>query len=291
MKKKTNILLIALIGLCVAAFVGYRTLDRIRSDTKPPQITIGSDALQVSVNDPADTLLAGVSATDNKDGNVTDSLVVESIQLLDGTGRLSVSYAAFDKAGNVAKATREAVYTDYVRPQFTLNQPLLFRYGITFDVLNIIGATDTRDGNIQHRIRATSLDENAISTLGKHDVLFQVTNSLGDTVSLTIPVEVYDPKAYDAELALTDYLVYLNVGDSFQASDYLKSFTYLGETTNLGTRLPYGFSLKTEGTVTTGTPGVYPVEYYVTYTERNANNPELDRKYDSHSRLIVVVEG
>ena len=123
MKKNSTILWIALILLCAAAFVGYRALDRIRSDVKPPQITINAETLALSVNDPQDVLLSGISALDDKDGNVTDSLVVESIQLLDGTGRISVSYAAFDKAGNVAKISREATYTDYVRPRFVLNQP------------------------------------------------------------------------------------------------------------------------------------------------------------------------
>ena len=291
MKKKMNILLAALIVLCAAAFLGYRMLDRIRTDIKPPQITMGSDTIHLSVNDPRDLLLSGVSAEDNKDGNVTDSLVIENISLLDRSGRLSVSYAAFDKAGNVAKAQREAVYTDYVGPRFTLNQPLLFRNGVTFDVLNVLGATDLFDGDIQHRIRATSLDENSISAVGTHDVQFQVSNSLGDTVTMVFPVEVYDPKAYDANLALTDYLIYLKVGDSFQASDYLSSFTLLGESTNLTARLPYGYTLNTQGTVDTKAPGVYPVEYCVTYTERNLTNPELDRKYDSYSKLIVVVEG
>lgn len=291
MKKKMNILLAALIVLCVAAFVGYRMLDRIRTDTKPPQITLGSETPQLSVNDPREVLLSGVSATDNKDGNVTDSLVIENISLLDNSGRLSVSYAAFDKAGNVAKAQREAVFTDYVSPRFTLKQPLLFRSGVNFDVLTIVDAIDLFDGDIQHRIRATLLEGTSISSVGTHDVQFQVSNSLGDTVTLVFPVEVYDAKTYDAELALTDYLIYLKVGDSFRASDYLNSFTLLGESTNLSTRLPSGFSLNTQGTVDTNTPGVYPVEYRVTYTERNLTNPDLDRKYDSYSKLIVVVEG
>ena len=256
MKKKMNILLAALIVLCVAAFVGYRMLDRIRTDTKPPQITLGSETPQLSVNDPREVLLSGVSATDNKDGNVTDSLVIENISLLDNSGRLSVSYAAFDKAGNVAKAQREAVFTDYVSPRFTLKQPLLFRSGVNFDVLTIVDAIDLFDGDIQHRIRATLLEGTSISSVGTHDVQFQVSNSLGDTVTLVFPVEVYDAKTYDAELALTDYLIYLKVGDSFRASDYLNSFTLLGESTNLSTRLPSGFSLNTQGTVDTNTPGV-----------------------------------
>lgn len=291
MRKKTNTLLIALIVLCVAAFLGYRTLDRIRTDSRPPEITISPAALEISVTDPTQALLEGMTATDKADGDVTDSLVVEHISILDNTGRLSVSYAAFDKSGNVAKAQREARYTDYVAPRFTLDQPLLFRSGTTFDVLNVLGATDMIDGNIQHRIRATALSDSSITTAGTHDVQFQVTNSLGDTVSMVFPVEVYDPKDYNADLTLTDYLIYLDTGESFNASRYLKDFTCMGETTNLGTRLPYGFSLKTEGTVQTNTPGVYTVAYRVTYQDPSLAGANLSRSYEGYSKLIVVVEG
>ena len=291
MRKRTTIILILLIVICVAVFLGYRMLDRIRTDTQPPEITLGGETLTLSVNDSKSALLQGVSATDKVDGNVTDSLVVESVNLLDSTGRANVSYAAFDKAGNVAKAQQEVLFADYASPRFILNAPLLYRYGSNFDVLSTIGAEDGIDGNIQHRIRATALDENAITTMGSHDVQFQVTNSLGDTVTMVFPVEVYDPQSYDATLTLTDYLIYLNTGDSFNASSYLSSFSLLNETTKLNGRTPSGYSLKTTGTVDTDTPGIYTVEYRVTYTEKNENNPLLSRKYTGYNKLIVVVEG
>ena len=291
MRKRTTIILILLIVICVAVFLGYRMLDRIRTDTQPPEITLGGETLTLSVNDSKSALLQGVSATDKVDGNVTDSLVVESVNLLDSTGRANVSYAAFDKAGNVAKAQQEVLFADYASPRFILNAPLLYRYGSNFDVLSTIGAEDGIDGNIQHRIRATALDENAITTMGSHDVQFQVTNSLGDTVTMVFPVEVYDPQSYDATLTLTDYLIYLNTGDSFNASSYLSSFSLLSETTKLNGRTPSGYSLKTTGTVDTDTPGIYTVEYRVTYTEKNENNPLLSRKYTGYNKLIVVVEG
>lgn len=291
MKKRTTILPLLMIVLCVAAFVGYRVLDRIRTDTKPPEITLTSQTLELSVTDPQQTLLQGITATDKKDGNVTDSLVVERIRMLDSTGRASASYAAFDAAGNVAKASREILYTDYEAPRFSLKAPLLYRYGTSFDILSTIGATDALDGDIQHRVRATTLDEESITALGTHDVQFQVTNSMGDTVSLVIPVEVYDPQVYTASLTLNNYLVYMNVGDSFKPADYLGTFTLMGEETKLGSRLPANFTLATDGTVQTDTPGVYPVGFRVTYTEKNETNPLLSRKYTGYSKLIVVVEG
>ena len=204
--KKRNWLLLLLIVLCLAAFFGYRKLDQLRTDTRAPQIHMDEQPLEVSVRDDKSALLAGVTASDNVDGDVTASLVVERVNLTDSDGSISVSYAAFDSAGNVAKAKREGRYTDYERPRFTLNAPLVYTVDHSFDVLSNVGAVDAIDGDIQHRVRATTKGTSSIMALGSHMVQFQVTNSLGDTVSETFPVEVISSGIYNAALELTDYL-------------------------------------------------------------------------------------
>lgn len=289
--KKRNWLLLLLIALCLAAFFGYREYDQLRTDTRAPKIYLDEQPLEVSVADDRSALLTGVTASDNVDGDVTDSLVVESVNLLSSDGSISVGYAAFDSAGNVAKATREGRYVDYESPRFTLSAPLIYTLDRSFDVLGTVGAVDVIDGDIQHRVRATVKDGKAVTTLGSHRVQFQVTNSLGDTVSAIFPVEVLSPGIYNASLELTDYLVYLPRGSSFNAEDYLSSFTWLGEEYSLEGGLPEDYALRTRGTVRTGYPGVYAIEYRVTYTDRDEKNPDFDRKYTGYSKLIVVVEG
>ncbi len=289
--KKYNWILVLLIIACLSGFYGYRTMEKMRSDTKAPEIILDAQLPEVSVADPKNALLQGITAKDNKDGDVTASLVVESIRLLDSDGRLSVGYAAFDSAGNVAKATREARYTDYRKPRFTMHEPLAYPYGRTFDILNAVGAEDVLDGDIQHRVRATTLDGKSIGEGGIHQVQFQVTNSLGDMETRVFPVEVYSADLYNAYLYLTDYLVYLKAGAAFNPKAYLKTFILQGDDIDLRDGLPEDFSLKTKGTVQTQYPGVYALEYRVTYTDRHDTNPELDREYTGYSKLIVIVEG
>ena len=291
MKKKGNILLVLLIIACMAVFYGYRTLDMMRTDNDAPVIYMDAQIPEVSVKDPKSALLQGISAEDKQDGDVTSSLVVEKVEMTDSDGTLSVSFAAFDRSGNVAKEKREAKYTDYESPKFVMRAPLLFRNGANFDVLQIVEAMDVIDGDIQHRVRATSLTEKSIDELGVHDVQFQVTNSLGDTVAYVLPVEVYDPEPYDATLTLKNYLIYIEKGSTFSAPAYLESFFFRGDEIDLRGNLPYGYSLKTEGTVNTQVPGVYPVEYRVTYTIKHETDPQRDQNYTGYSKLIVVVEG
>lgn len=289
--KRKNWLLVLLILVCLAVFYGYRTMIYMNTDAEPPKIETPAEIPELSVQDPREALLRGVTAGDKQDGDVTGSLVVESVTLLSPDGTVAVSYAAFDKAGNVTKAQRTARYTDYESPKLTLNAPLAYIYGSNFDVLSTVGAVDVLDGDIQHRVRATTLEEGSVSTTGTHSIQFQVTNSLGDTVSYVFPVDVYPADKYNAELTLTDYILYLKTGDAFTASKYLSTFTMQGKDTSLLNGLPQNYSLKTTGKVDTSQPGTYSLELRVTYTQRHDTNPDLDRQYTGYSKLIVVVEG
>ena len=282
--KKLNWISLLLIILFVAALAGYRTVGRLRSDTKAPVITVDDQLLELSSGEPRSALLQGVSASDDTDGDVTDTLVVESVRLLRSDGTVTVTYAAFDAAGNVAKTSREVRFTDYESPRFSLSRPLLFTHNNSYDILSIIQAEDMLDGNISHRIRATVLDEVSDGYAGTHDVQFRVTNSLGDTVELVLPVEVYTPGIFEADLSLTEYLIYLKQGDSFNARSYLGRFTLGRETINLSSGIPEGMKLLVSGKVDTGVPGVYVVDYEVT-------GEQVNQVYTAYSRLIVIVEG
>lgn len=268
-----------LIVLCIAVSWIYEVVDDINTDTQAPQIRIETENLRLSVNDPEDVLLQGLRAEDDRDGDVTDSLIVESVKLMDVSGRIRVSYAALDAAGNVAKIEREAQYTDYISPRFALESPLVISDADNFDLLEMIKARDVIDGDISHRIRMTNLNGYSPSTGGSYDVLFRVTNSLGDTVQVQIPVEILPRNAHYNELALTEYLIYLPVGSEFAAEDYLKELVSAMDVVSLENGLPEGYSLKTEGDVDTKVPGVYVLDYQVS-----------DSVYIWESRLIVVVE-
>ncbi|MBQ9082391.1 MAG: hypothetical protein IJY28_02700 [Clostridia bacterium] len=287
--KPGNLILLGLIVVCLLVYKGYQRLDQLWTDRTPPVITVTMPVAEVSVKDADGALLQGITAADETDGDVTSSMIVESVMLLDTTGRAEVRYAAFDRSGNVAKATREVRFTDYTRPEFTLNAPLLYVHGVAFDVLRDLGVQDVVDGDLQHRIKATSVDGESITTQGTHMVQFQVTNSLGDTVKLSLPVEVYAAGAYNARLTLTDYLVYLPKGGTFDAGSYLKEFIVGEEITDLQGGSRSGFTAKISGQPDMQNPGVYAVDYRITWQKNTTSS--IRQEYTAYSRLIVIVEG
>ena len=289
--KKNNLLLLFLIALCIAVFYGYQAYDRARTDLKPPVIHLDPQIVEISVNAPKGILLQDVTAEDDVSGDVTDSVIVESIRLLSNDGRFSVGYAAFDDAGNVTKIQKEAQFNNYRPPRFTLSAPLLYPFGKTFDVLDDIGAKDSVDGDISHHVRAMLTESTPVSTEGTHMIQFQVSNSMGDTTTEILPVEVYDSEDYNAELTLKEYIIYLPINGIFNAKFYPDTFTYQRQTYQLGTILPDKYSLEISGEVDTRTPGVYPVTYTLTYTEKNSPTQKESNAYIGFSKLIVIVEG
>ncbi len=272
----------AALVLSILTLIGYRVYDGLRTDTAAPRINLGADVLEMSVLDGEEVLLRGVTATDDRDGDVTASLVVEGISNINEAHEVTVTYAAFDRSGNVAKARRTVRYTDYESPRFTLSRPMLYSTGTSFDVMAAIRAEDVVDGDISHRIRGTSMDEASVTAVGIHSVLFRVTNSLGDTVELTLPVEVTTER-FNAQLTLSEYLVRVKVGESFDYAEYLDTFTIRDETMQLHGRLPSGMIVRAMGWVDTKTPGVYSL--MMTLTKQQGN-----QIYTGGTQLVVVVE-
>jgi hypothetical protein len=284
---KKNLFYLGLITICTGAFLLYLLIYQIGIDNQAPTIHFSDEVLEFSVQDSKEMFLKGVTARDDVDGDVTDSLVVASIQLVDGSGTIQVTYAAFDAAGNATKAVRKARFTDYEPPRFSLNRSMTFTSNSEFNIFYMVQAEDMLDGDISHRIRITSLDESSITTIGTHRLELKVSNSLGETVRLEIPVEVYADGTYDATLSLTDYLIYLPVGEKLDAESYLDAYIRGGRV-SLREGLPEGYALEMKSNVQSDVPGVYTVEYRVTQTVSAGTNV---RNYTGYAKLIVVVEG
>lgn len=267
--------LFALVLLCCAAFAVYRCLSSRHIDREPPQITMEQDELSLSVGDPKERLLEGVRAQDVQDGDVTDSIVVESVQGLVSDKRFTVTYAAFDAAGNVSKAQRTVFYKDYTAPRFALSAPLIFREGTSLDVFAPLEAEDVFDGSLKDRIKGTLVSgETQIAQAGEYTVEFRVTNSLGDTAYLTAPVEVLLAEDGGAELTLSSYLTYLKKNAAFVPEYYVTGLSAGGQIISLDEA-----SVQITSNVDMTRAGTYWVDYAARYGQKTAR-----------TRLLVVVE-
>ncbi len=282
--KRLNNLLLMILAAAFALFGCYHIWVHNRLDTVGPELIVDEDLLEISVKDEADKLLTGIRAQDERDGDVTASILVESIYGIDQNNMTTVTYAAFDRAGNVSKTQRQVRYVDYEHPRFKLYGSLTFSSGSGFDLLEYLGAEDVIEGDIRRRVHATLIsDTKSIEAEGRHRVKLQVTNSLGDTSELVVPVEVYDPEWYAADVHLSKYLIYLDQGSRFDARSYLEEFVFRGEPIDMTGGTPEDVTVEIDDGVNTNEPGVYEVTYILSKS-LNMN------MYSGIAKLIVVVE-
>ncbi len=107
--KKENIAIIAgILGsivLLAAIIVVYYTRDK-----DGPMISVGSTNVTYTEGQDKNVLLEGVSAYDKKDGDVTDSLIVESVIVVSDGKKAKIVYAAKDSSNNITKSSKIVNY-------------------------------------------------------------------------------------------------------------------------------------------------------------------------------------
>ncbi len=249
---------IILFVLVLATFCGFRAYDRIAVDNTPPVITCSSDTIDISVSDPESALFQGITASDDRDGDLTASVMIKGMTGLITNDTAKVTYIVFDSSNNMTTCQRTVHYTDYEKPRFALSAPLIYKAEEPIVVLDKLTATDSSGQDISENIRVVAQDINSYSG-GTYNMTVQVSNSLGDVESLTLPVIITESSSRQS-ITLTDYLVYLDEGDSFNAYNYVSSIQD-------GSSSLDGTNAAVEGSVDTSTPGAYYIEYsYGTYT-------------------------
>lgn len=220
--KKLRIFWAVIVVLVTAVFTAYRINEIRKEDSSGPVFSCEETELKVSIYDGDEVLLEGITASDKKDGDVTDSILVEKISNFYGDGNRLVTYAAFDSDDHISEFEREITYTDYQRPHFEINGSLRFRAGETVNIDKIVKATDCLDGDISNKIRIMMDSSINNRITGAYQIEYQVSNSAGDSVSLPIEIEIYEAYRNEVEMSLDTYLVYYD-GTAIDYKDYLKS--------------------------------------------------------------------
>lgn len=244
---------IAVIGLFLLSLVGFivfNIVDRVTSDHTAPTITSESDTISVTLKpeeneedseegaeedaessgrDDAD-LYQGLTAEDDRDGDLTDSIRVSSMSNFTEPGKREITYAVFDSSNNGATLTRTLEYTDYTSPQIQLSAPLRYTLSELSDVslTENMSVVDCLDGDITSQIRAAYNDAVYVQQAGDYPITVQVSNSAGDTCTVGLTVTVTDTgdeneseKYYPL---LSQYIVYTEVGGSVDYASLITGF-------------------------------------------------------------------
>ena len=130
-------------------------------------------------------------------------------------------------------------------------------------------AHDSIDGDLSGRVKIALTDGSSLAITGTHTAELRVTNSIGDTASVPVTVEVTAGDSNPARITLTEYLIYLPAGSGYAPMDYVAG---VGDSDSKS-------GVTASSTVNSNEPGVYEV----VFTYRSGGT-------ESHTRQIVVVE-
>lgn len=264
--KKLRVFSTFILVISVAAFVAFQMYEKVVRDNVPPVVTCETEELVVSVDASEKELMEGVTATDRRSGDVTDTLVIEEMSAFTDEGTRVITYAAVDDSKNVGRCERVLKYRDYEPPRFHLSDSLCYTVGSSVNVFDNISAESSLDGSLDGNIKYTL--EKTINTVeaGSYPIEFRVMDSAGKTVYLKTEIEILSRDYVGIDVTLDEYLVYVEKGSSFEPDSYYKDASIDGE-------------LTIQSTVDMDEAGTYYVDYIV----KSGN-------VCGKKRLIVVVE-
>lgn len=254
MRTIKQILVIALVVL-LAANIATIIYQGTTDTTQGPEIYCEDGVLEVNFSCSEADLLAGITATDGQDGDLTDHIIVASVSKLITNDTAKVTYLVFDSDDNMASYVRRIRYRDYCKPTFDVLSPLVYSSTEEVELLSRLYAYDERDGNISHQIRVSTLASTERPEL--YEITIQVTNSMGDTASLKLPVLQLPYNPLRPEIKLTKQLVYVSRDSEFDPKAYLATLDTPNDDASIE-------NVTIQNLVDISTPNTYQVFYSYT---------------------------
>ena len=238
-------ILAGLIVLWLALFAGTAAV-MVTSDRKGPEIAVPSGA-DVTYEEGSDTalLLEGVTATDDRDGDVTDSVVIENIFPNDDRTGASVIYAAKDSHNTVTTVTRRVNYKaagDAAAPEENTE-------------------AEGSDAAPAENAEAEGSDAAPAAEEAQQNDTEGVKNETNAKMEIeALPSE--SPRMY-----LNTYETTVKAGSELDKISYIKEIT-----DDADSQETLFTDIQVDGEVDTATPGDYTLTYHVTDSNGNQSN-------------------
>lgn len=105
---KTRMTIILGVATLILGIMGVVSV--LAEDRQAPEITVpASDVVYYELDDQS-TLLSGVTAMDDEDGDISSQVRIYDVAVIDGEEKALVTYAVYDSSYNLAKATKVVSY-------------------------------------------------------------------------------------------------------------------------------------------------------------------------------------
>lgn len=253
-------LIAAAIIVCIGITAGtvFLVLDR---DKTAPEIKVPAEnTLTYVAGQDKKLLLEGVTAVDDKDGDVSDTLMVESVKPTSDGTQAEVTYTAMDNSRNVAK---KKVLVNYQAS----GEPAPAENGQTPE------GTDAKPENGEAGAEAPApegegeapADVPADAPVDPATAEQPAQDTTGGAEATEAAIAQLPPGS--PQFRLNQYEVTLPVGSKFDYSTYIQDIT-----DDKDDRSTLFRQIQLQNSVDTNTPGSYEVVYYVIDSDGNQSN-------------------
>ena len=252
--KYVKITVILLFVLSLGLYGAGRVKEKRDEDPTRPVITSDREVLEISVNYGEEELFAGLTAQDERDGDLTDEIIHGKFSQFIEPGVCNLGYVVFDSSNQAGTLSRKVRFVDYESPKLSLSRPLVLTIGEGESAIDSIGASDVLDGSLSDMVKQVSSTVD-YRTEGDYTVSVEVSNSFGDVEEQTLPVHIVSAGRQELQIELSAPLVYLKAGDSFDPHAFVTALTSSG-----GEALDPAL-VQADSQVNTAEPGCYEVHY------------------------------
>ena len=234
--------LVAMLFLACAALLAGNVVVYIGEDRNGPEISVPQEEITYVAGTDTSALLNGVTAQDNRDGDVTDTVTIESIiPNADQTGA-SVVYVAKDSKNNVTKEIRTILYST------DANQ------------------TAAQAAAEQAAADQAAQDQAAAEQAAQGDAAGESAQTTDDGAAQN-EAAIAALSAESPRIYLTQYSVELERGAELNELSYVQD---ISDDEDSRDELYQG--IRISGEVDTNTPGEYTLEYHVVDSDGNNSN-------------------
>lgn len=240
------------ITLTVIAVVltALSVLTVILSDSKGPRITVEQRSITYVNGDDKTSLLDGVSAYDAVDGDVTVSLIVKDITVLNSGDTAKVTYAARDNNNNISEAYRIVTYVDSDENYSEPDDEAMFQEITEGEVTEAEASAENTEAQATEE-QAEAVEEATEETTEEATEEPQEEDNPAEEEKPQPKTTDNKPEDKTPKITLKQKTVNINVGQTFNPSDYIKSKENAS-------------SIAIDGAINVMAPGTYPLTFKVT---------------------------
>lgn len=219
MSKKSVTLILSII---CAVGLAFSIVLYVSKDRTAPIISYTGD-ITYTEGDNEEVLLEGVSAYDSKDGDVSDTLMIESIYKSKDTAK--IIYCAYDTSDNVSKLQRIVTYNP-TKVEEEVKEPEVIDYSNEIKASKITILNGTGSPGVaaywKEQLEAQGFTNIEIETSlnkGNNTIIYMDNDNYKTYLSTLFPLASYQSgKPSGAQVDLTDSIIVIVIGEDYNMS-------------------------------------------------------------------------